>query len=118
MTGFTLALAVAVAGGAGAALRHLVDQLVPRRDRFPWALLLVNATGSFCLGLLVSSTADQSWHAAVGTGLLGGYTTFSSASLDAAIRWVDSGRADAMRSATVMALACILSAVTGVAIGR
>ncbi|GAA1726791.1 fluoride efflux transporter FluC [Aeromicrobium alkaliterrae] len=117
MTGIALALAVAAAGGIGAALRHLVDGLVPARERFPWALLLINATGSFALGLLVSLTSDATWHAVVGTGLLGGYTTFSTASLDAAVRWVDGGRSDGVRSAVVMLVVCVAAAFAGSAVG-
>ncbi|MCK5892450.1 MAG: CrcB family protein [Aeromicrobium sp.] len=117
MSGSALALGVALAGGLGAGLRHLVDQLVPARERLPWALLVINTTGSFCLGVLVSVCTTPGWHAVVGTGLLGGYTTFSSASLDAAVRWIDTGRGDALRSAGLMALTCVVAAVAGVAIG-
>lgn len=116
MTGLALALAVAAAGGLGAALRHLVDGLVPARARLPWALLVINATGSFGLGLLVSLTADSAWHAVVGTGLLGGYTTFSSASLDAAVRWAEGDRTGGVRSAALMLTVCVLAAAGGVAL--
>lgn len=117
MNGLFLGLSVAAAGGIGAALRHLVDLLVPARARLPWALLLINTTGSFCLGALVSVGAEPGWHTVVGTGLLGGYTTFSSASLDAAVRWVDGGRTDGLRSVAVMLVACVLAAAVGVEIG-
>ena len=117
MSGPVLAVAVAAAGGIGAALRHVVDQAVPERARLPWALLVINATGSFGLGVLVSSTADSTWHAVVGTGLLGGYTTFSSASLDAAVRWADGERTGGVRSAAAMLVVGVLAAAGGVALG-
>ncbi|WP_229051389.1 CrcB family protein [Aeromicrobium sp. Leaf350] len=117
MTGIALALAVAAAGGAGAALRHLVDELVPARGHVPSALLVINATGSFALGVLVSVTADTTWHTVVGTGLLGGYTTFSAASLDAALRWVDGERASGARSAALMLAVCVAAAFAGVSVG-
>ena len=117
MNGLALALVVAAAGGLGAALRHLVDGLVPARARFPWALLIINATGSFGLGVLVSSSADSAWHAVVGTGFLGGYTTFSSASLDAAVRWADGERTGGVRSAALMLVVCVLAAAGGMALG-
>lgn len=117
MTGITLALGVAAAGGVGAALRHLVDRALPARARLPWALLVVNAGGSFCLGVLVSLTTAQTWHAVIGTGLLGGFTTFSSSSLDAANRWVDGDRSGSVVSAAIMLVTCVVAAACGVAVG-
>lgn len=117
MTGLALALAVGAAGGLGAALRHLVDGLVSARARFPWALLLINVTGSLLLGALVALSPDSTWITVLGTGLLGGYTTFSAASLDAAARWVHEGRTAGLRSAGVMVLACVVAAALGTALG-
>lgn len=117
MNGIALAAAVAAAGGLGAALRYVVDLLVPARTGMPWALLLINATGSFALGMVVATTADDTWHAVVSTGLLGGYTTFSAASLDAAERWVDGDRTGGVVSAAVMVVACVLAATCGAATG-
>jgi CrcB protein len=63
---------VAALGGVGAIARFLLDGAVSVRvgGGFPWGTLAVNATGSFALGLLGTSVL-------LGTGLLGGYTTFS-----------------------------------------
>lgn len=83
-------VAAALAGGLGAGLRHLVDLLVTggRRERFPLGILVVNVTGSFALGVLTGVGAglidsDLGW--VIGVGLLGGYTTFSTVSLDSAL---------------------------------
>ena len=82
---------VALGGGAGAALRYALDVAVSSRWRrtFPLATFLINVSGSLALGLLMG------WLGAggagpgvslpvmmIGTGLLGGYTTFSTASYD------------------------------------
>ena len=81
-----LALLVAVAGGAGAALRALVIHHVGirRSDPLPLGTVLVNASGSLLLGIL---TGLSLYHglgthllAIIGTGLCGGYTTWSAAS--------------------------------------
>ncbi|UOQ58416.1 CrcB family protein [Leucobacter allii] len=84
MSGALLAFGIAVAGGLGAALRHLVDSGLPDRvrARFPWGILLVNLSGSLVLGILTGLALDQRILAVLATGLLGGYTTFSTASLD------------------------------------
>lgn len=82
----TTFLAVALAGGAGAVARVLVDRAVRARTpgTFPWGTLVVNVTGSFVLGVLTG----LAWHhglggrlgAVLGTGLCGGFTTWSTAS--------------------------------------
>jgi CrcB protein len=71
---------VAVAGGVGAGLRYLFDLAVTRivPGRVPWGILLVNLSGAFGLGLVTALVSDAAGLWLLGTGLLGGYTTFSS----------------------------------------
>lgn len=85
MSGVWVALGIAIAGGIGAATRHLVDNSLPDRvrERFPWGIMLVNLTGSFALGILVGLTLEYPIASVLSVGFLGGYTTFSTASLDA-----------------------------------
>jgi CrcB protein len=90
-------IAAALAGGVGAGLRYLIDVLVVgvRPGRFPAGILLVNVTGSFALGVLTGVGAgfagrDVAW--VVGVGLLGGYTTFSTVSLESVLL-IESGEA-------------------------
>lgn len=72
---------VSFAGGGGAAARFAVDVLVRARvcSHFPLATVLVNFTGSFALGLLAgaATSAHGTTLTVLGTGLLGGFTTFS-----------------------------------------
>ncbi|HVR33932.1 MAG TPA: CrcB family protein [Acidimicrobiia bacterium] len=73
-------VAVTIGGGVGSALRYLVS--APLNDRLPASgTAVVNVVGSLALGLLVGwySTRDGGGTArlALGTGLLGGFTTFS-----------------------------------------
>ncbi|MFV0435237.1 MAG: fluoride efflux transporter FluC [Leucobacter sp.] len=84
MSGLGLALGIAAAGGLGAAVRHLVDTSIPDRirARFPWGIMLINLTGSFALGLLAGLALDHPLARVAAVGFLGGYTTFSTASLD------------------------------------
>src|ERR1044072_8935014 len=81
-----------VGGGLGAALRHGVNLASARLlgTAFPYATLFENVTGSLAMGLLVGlfafkGDASQSWRLFLTTGILGGYTTFSAFSLDAAL---------------------------------
>jgi CrcB protein len=82
-------VATAIAGGIGAGLRYLVDAGVMRRrhGRFPLGILIVNVSGSFALGILVGlgGTLGSQLLTILGTGMLGGYTTFSTVSVESAL---------------------------------
>lgn len=89
MSGWAL-IGAALAGGVGAGLRYLVDVLVigGKPARFPLGILVVNVTGSFAIGVLTGVGAglvgtDLAW--VLGVGLLGGYTTFSTVSVESAL---------------------------------
>lgn len=116
-------IATALAGGLGAALRFFLDGLLKARTRatFPYGTALVNLTGSFALGI-VTGVAANGWlppeaAAVLGVGLLGGYTTFSTASVET-VRLAQEGR---YRAAVVNGLgvlvACTLAALAGVWVG-
>ena len=83
-----LFLVVVVAGGIGAGVRFVVDGLIRSRVRtaFPWATTAINVSGSFALGLVIGATLSNLLPPEVavvlGTGFLGGYTTFSTASYE------------------------------------
>ena len=78
-----LTLAVALAAGAGAVLRYVVDQVVQHRTRgeFPFGTLVVNVSGSLLLGLTTGLAAHHGLPATptivIGAGFAGGYTTLS-----------------------------------------
>lgn len=84
-----LFLLLCLAGGVGAVVRLVVDGLIKARTRssFPWSTAVINMTGSLVLGVLTglvaSRIASTDVSAVVGTGFLGGYTTFSTASYEA-----------------------------------
>ncbi len=83
-------LAVAVGGAIGSVARYLVaigsGKLLG--GNFPWGILIINVTGSFLIGLLVGLFAVK-WDLPpairifLTVGICGGYTTFSTFSLDA-----------------------------------
>ena len=81
-------LLMAVAGGLGAAARFLLDGVVTARGprRYPVGTTLINLSGSLLLGLLAGLAAAQVLVAGallvLGTGFLGGYTTFSTAAFE------------------------------------
>jgi CrcB protein len=87
-----LYLIVFIGAGIGGALRHGVNLGSTRLFGlgFPYGTLLVNIVGSFVMGLFAGYFAfrpgiSQHMRLFLTTGLLGGFTTFSSFSLDAAL---------------------------------
>lgn len=112
-----LFLGAALAGGIGAVLRYLVDLGVARLAgrRFPWGILLVNISGSFVLGLVTAALPDAAF--LLGAGLLGGYTTFSTAMLDTVALWRDGERRASAFNAIGMLLLGVLAAGLGLALG-
>lgn len=113
------ALLVALGGGLGAASRLVVDGLVRSRlsSTFPWATVLINVSGSFLLGLLIGLGAGDRWLAVGGTGFLGGYTTFSTASLETAGLLLDRRPWAAAANGLGVLVACVAAASGGYALG-
>lgn len=79
---------IAVAGGIGAAARMVLDGLIRSRlaGATPWGTIAINVSGSLVLGFLTGLAAGNllpaEWFLIIGTGFLGGYTTFSTASYE------------------------------------
>jgi CrcB protein len=72
-------LGVAAMGAAGALARFRVAAAITaaRPSAFPWGTFAVNMSGGFILGALVGAGVSGDALFIVGTGFLGGYTTFS-----------------------------------------
>ncbi|TML32651.1 MAG: CrcB family protein [Actinobacteria bacterium] len=82
------AVAIGLAGALGALARYGVEGAIARRTTsFPWATFVVNVSGSFLLGLVVTLLGERvavaPWvRSALAIGFLGAYTTFSTLSLE------------------------------------
>ncbi|HVU15583.1 MAG TPA: fluoride efflux transporter CrcB [Candidatus Didemnitutus sp.] len=83
-------LLIAVGGAVGSVLRYCLASFIGDRivSGFPWGTFVVNVTGSFIIGFFATFSGPEGRMAArpetrhfVMTGILGGYTTFSSFSL-------------------------------------
>ena len=81
-------LLVALAGGFGAVARLVLDGVVRGRTagRSAAGTTVVNVTGSLLLGLVTglagAALLPPFWRLVLGTGVLGGYTTFSTAAVE------------------------------------
>ncbi len=87
-----MVLAIGLGGAIGAISRHFMAHRVAMiaGHGFPWGTLVVNVLGSFLVGLLITLLAQryassQEVRAFLVVGLLGGFTTFSAFSMEAAL---------------------------------
>ena len=78
-------LVVVIGGGTGALVRYVAASAIMARvgGRFPLGTLVINVTGSFLIGFLMTMLTerfefDPKWRLLLVVGFLGGYTTFSS----------------------------------------
>ncbi|MGC2941786.1 MULTISPECIES: fluoride efflux transporter FluC [unclassified Brevibacterium] len=86
-------LGLALIGGSlGTAAREAISLAVPDAGGIPVAIFAINVLGAFCLGLLLSGLSRlgpdvgmrQKMRILVGTGFMGGFTTYSALATDAA----------------------------------
>lgn len=108
-----MTLLIALAGGLGAATRLVLHGLIRTHTaaRFPWGTVLINSSGAFALGLVMAAATSDHWQAIAGVGFLGGYTTFSTASVETA-RLAHDGRYRAALANTLGALTVAVAAAS------
>jgi len=94
------ALLVTVAGGLGVLARHMLSSTL----QGPWTIVAINVAGSLLLGVLLAAAwASPQVRTVAGVGFLGGFTTFSTFSVQV-VSDLDAGR-------PVHALAYLLASV-------
>lgn len=102
---------VFLGGGTGAVLRWQLSSLAPA----PWGTVGVNVLGSCLLAAIMhpATELDPAWRLGLGTGLMGGLTTYSTFNLDVwtALSQGDPGRAAVV--ATTTFLACLAGGAVG-----
>ena len=118
-------LAVAAGAGIGGGLRYALSVWIAERwgASFPWGTFVVNVSGAFLLGALMTLSVERSlipptWRLFLGAGILGGYTTFSTLSYES-IALMQRGLV--MQGALNMfgsALAGLAAIVAGALVGR
>ncbi|MBB6013200.1 fluoride efflux transporter CrcB [Aquamicrobium sp. NLF2-7] len=119
---FTSCLAVAFGGAFGSLARYLVSVVAqPISGSLPWGTIIINIAGSFIIGLFGTLTLAQgrfpvseNVRLLVMVGICGGFTTFSSFSLQT----LDLMRSGAMGRAAVNIVASVVLCVGAVALGH
>jgi len=112
-------------GGAGSMLRYAVGLWVEARTGpgFPWGTFAVNVSGCFLIGVLATLADEHAWitpaaRLALVTGVLGGFTTFSTFGLET-FQLIEDGRAALAFANAVGSVAIgVFAVVVGVALTR
>ena len=112
----------------GGVLRYLGTLLIARffGEGFPWGTLVVNAVGSFLLGLFLASgfIAKELWlssngaYAFAALGFCGGLTTFSTFSLQTFSLISKQARGKALANILGSVLLCVFCVLSGYAMGE
>lgn len=118
-------LAIAVGGAVGSVLRFWVSNWVTGMlgRGFPYGTLLVNVSGSLLMGFLYVAliekfNASTEWRALLLIGLLGGFTTFSSFSMET-FNLIETGEIlKALGNVILSVSVCLAATWLGVAVGR
>jgi len=116
---------VVIGGAAGTLSRHGIAEALDGDRLFPLATFLVNVTGSFALGALLAvllvrdhSAAANRLRLLLGTGFLGGYTTYSALAVETDTLVRGDHAALGVTYAVCSVVAGLMSAFAGVAAGR
>lgn len=117
---------VGLGGAGGTAARHLLGDAIGTTHGFPLGTFLINIVGAFALGILLQTLARSGSDAGhrrrirlfLGTGFLGGFTTYSALAVDADTLL----RADQLGLALAYAVGTVavglVASVAGIAIAR
>ncbi|WP_267395033.1 MULTISPECIES: fluoride efflux transporter CrcB [unclassified Sphingomonas] len=111
---------VMTGGAIGSGARYLTGRLALALfgPAFPYGTLAVNLVGGLAMGLLIGTLArvaggGEAWRLFVGVGVLGGFTTFSSFSLDV----VTLAERGALATALVYTLVSVIGAIVALFAG-
>ncbi|WP_165219719.1 fluoride efflux transporter CrcB [Affinirhizobium pseudoryzae] len=118
-------LIVAVGGAFGSVCRYLTGILMTRLLglAFPWGTLTVNIVGSFAIGFLTELVArrlnaSMEMRLLIVVGFLGGFTTFSSFSLDTMVLFERGATAAALVYVIASVVLSLTAAFAGLSVGR
>jgi len=116
---------VCLGGAIGTGARYLIATTVPRLlgSSFPYATLVVNVTGSFCLGAimhagLTTTVLSPTLRVVLSTGVMGGFTTYSTFNYET-LELLREGALSlaGLNVATTVSL-CLLGGVLGATLAR
>lgn len=118
-------LAIALGGALGSVLRFAMNEAVSARfgRAFPWGTLSINVLGSFLIGLLAVLLVERleispALRLGLMVGVLGGFTTFSSFSLEVVHLTQNGAFLRAVLYVVASVTVCVLAAAAGIHLAR
>ena len=118
-------VAVALGGAIGATVRWGLGAWVVGRtgSGFPWHTMLINLSGAFLIGVLMALSLEKGvvsgdWRLFLGTGVLGGFTTFSTLSYESIALMQDGLWVAGFGNMFGSAIAGLFAAWLGLVVGR
>jgi CrcB protein len=124
MQTFESYLIVFLGAGLGGMLRHGINRVaLAIGSTFPWNTLGINITGCIVMGMTAGWFAfkgetSQGMRLFLTTGILGGYTTFSAFSLDAALLWERGQERAAVAYVATSVIASLIGVFAGLSLMR
>jgi len=114
---------IALGGAGGSLLRAVLDGTGPPHAAFPWVTLIINVTGAGLLAFLLvvleeAASGSRVVRPLFGTGVLGGYTTFSTFAVESVVLLRAGEIGEATAYVVASCLGALLAAVTAVVLAR
>lgn len=116
---------VCVGSALGGGARYLTATFLPRAwaGEIPVATLLVNVVGSFLLAVIVELALETTWvgphtRLFLATGVMGGFTTYSTFNYELLRGFVDGARGPALLYFLATVLGCLLAGAVGMVLAR
>ena len=110
-----------VGGSLGTAARLALGLALPAVSAVAWYMVIANVVGAFLLGVLLTVLAGTSrsraaeWRLLLGTGVLGGFTTYSTLAADSALLMIEDGFARGLGLGLLTVITGAVAAVAGMA---
>lgn len=118
-------LLICLGGALGTGARYMVAVWVARTvgTAFPYGTLLINVAGSFLLGLLMQLSLSTQMISAdmrliIGTGILGGFTTYSTFNYETLALLHEDAWGVALANAAATLIGCLVAGAFGIGVAR
>lgn len=118
-------LLICLGGAIGTGARYMIAVWMARTvgTSFPYGTLLINAAGSFLLGLVMQLSLSTEMISGdmrliIGTGILGGFTTYSTFNYETLTLIREDAWGVALANAAASMIGCLVAGALGISVAR